>query len=50
MSYSRWPAIRRKPSQAANRALPHSMFESFPPVEFAPPQAEEAKAATGLFN
>jgi catechol 2,3-dioxygenase len=47
--------IRYEPQQGSNvfyknNALPHSMFESFPPVEFAPPEAEEAKAATGLFN
>ena len=47
--------IRFEPQQGSNvfyknNALPHSMFESFPPVDFAPPQAEEAKAATGLFT
>jgi catechol 2,3-dioxygenase len=47
--------VRFEPQQGSNvfyknNALPHSMFESFPPVEFAPPQADEAKAATGLFN
>jgi catechol 2,3-dioxygenase len=47
--------VRYEPQQGSNvfyknNALPHSMFESFPAVEFAPPQAEEAKAATGLFN
>ena len=26
------------------------MFESFPPVEFAPPEAEEAKAADGALQ
>ena len=33
-----------------NGSLPHSMFESFPPVDFAPPECEDAKAATGLFT
>jgi catechol 2,3-dioxygenase len=47
--------VRFEPQQGSNvfyknNALVPSMFESFPPVEFAPPQAEEAKAATGLFN
>ena len=47
--------VRFEPQQGSNvfyknNALPPSMFESFPPVEFAPPQAEEARAATGLFN
>ena len=47
--------VRYEPQQGSNvfyknNALPHSMFESFPPVEFAPPQVEEAKTATGLFN
>jgi catechol 2,3-dioxygenase len=47
--------VRFEPQQGSNvfyknNALPPSMFESFPPVEFAPPRAEEAKAATGLFH
>jgi catechol 2,3-dioxygenase len=47
--------VRFEPQQGSNvfyknTTLPHSMFESFPPVEFAPAQAEEAKGATGLFN
>jgi catechol 2,3-dioxygenase len=47
--------VRFEPQQGSNvfyknAALPHSMFESFPPVEIAPLEAEEAKAATGLFN
>ena len=29
--------------------MPHSMFESFPPVELAPADQGEAAAATGLF-
>ena len=33
-----------------NGSLPHSMFESFPPVDFTPPESEVAKAATGLFT
>ena len=47
--------VRFEPQQGSNvfyknNHLPPSMFESFPLVEFAPPEAEEAKAATGLFN
>jgi catechol 2,3-dioxygenase len=47
--------VRFEPQQGSNvfyknNVLPMSMFESFPPVEFAPPQAEKAKAATGLFH
>jgi catechol 2,3-dioxygenase len=47
--------VRFEPQQGSNvfyknNALPHSMFESFPPVEFAPPEAEKAKAGTGLFT
>ena len=50
-----YDTVRFEPQQGSNvfyknGALPHSMFESFPPVEFAPPEAEEAKAATGLFT
>jgi catechol 2,3-dioxygenase len=50
-----YETIRFEPQQGSNvfyknNALPHSMFESFPPVDFAPPQAAEAKAATGLFT
>lgn len=47
--------VRYEPQQGSNvfyknNALPHSMFESFPPVEFSAPEAEEHKAATGLFH
>jgi catechol 2,3-dioxygenase len=50
-----YETVRFEPQQGSNvfyknNALPHSMFESFPPVAFAPPEAEEAKATTGLFN
>ena len=50
-----YATVRFEPQQGSNvfyrnNALPHSMFESFPAVEIAPPQAEEAKAATGLFS
>lgn len=47
--------VRFEPQQGSNVfyknvALPHSMFESFPPVELAPDEVEEAKAGTGLFT
>lgn len=47
--------VRFEPQQGSNvfyknAALPHSMFESFPPVELAPDEADAAKAATGLFT
>jgi catechol 2,3-dioxygenase len=50
-----WETVRFEPQQGSNvfyknLGMPHSMFESFPAVAFAPPEAEEAKAATGLFN
>lgn len=50
-----WETVRFEPHQGSNvfyknLGMPHSMFESFPPVEFSPPEAEEAKSATGLFN
>jgi catechol 2,3-dioxygenase len=46
--------VRFEPQQGSNvfyknAALPHSMFESFPPVDLAPETVEETKAATGLF-
>ena len=47
--------MRYEPHQGSNvfyknLGLPHSMFESFPPVEMTHEKAEETKAATGLFN
>ncbi len=50
-----WEPVRFEPKQGSNvfyknLAMPHSMFESFPPVEVAPASAEETKAATGLFT
>jgi catechol 2,3-dioxygenase len=50
-----YETVRFEPQQGSNvfyknSALPPSMFESFPPVAFAPPEAEEAKTATGLFH
>ena len=50
-----WQAVRYEPQQGSNvfyknLGMPHSMFESFPPVDFTPDAAEEAQAATGLFN
>jgi catechol 2,3-dioxygenase len=47
--------VRFEPQQGSNvfyknASLPHSMFESFPPVDFTPPEMEEAKTATGLFT
>jgi catechol 2,3-dioxygenase len=47
--------VRFEPQQGSNvfyrnLSMPHSMFESFPPAELAPPDVEEAKAATGLFT
>jgi catechol 2,3-dioxygenase len=32
-----------------NLSMPHSMFESFPPVEVSDEQAQQAKRSTGLF-
>ena len=50
-----WQTVRYEPQQGSNvfyknLSMPPSMFESFPPVEFAPDAANEAQAATGLFN
>jgi catechol 2,3-dioxygenase len=50
-----WQPVRFEPHQGSNvfyknLGMPHSMFESFPLVEIAAEQAEETKAATGLFN
>lgn len=49
-----WEPVRFEPDQGSNvfyknLAMPHSMFESFPPVELAAEEAEAAKSATGLF-
>jgi hypothetical protein len=33
-----------------NLGMPHSMFESIPPTEMSHQQADEAEAATGLFD
>ncbi|MEN3279038.1 MAG: catechol 2,3-dioxygenase [Solirubrobacteraceae bacterium] len=50
-----WEPVRYEPQQGSNvfyknLAMPHSMFESFPPVELAPVDAGGAKTATGLFT
>jgi len=50
-----WKTVRFEPQAGSNvfyrnLGMPHSMFESFPPVEFKPEDAQEAKAATGLFQ
>ena len=50
-----WQTVRYEPQQGSNvfyknLDMPHSMFESFPPVGLAPEAAEEAKQATGLFT
>ena len=50
-----YETVRFEPQQGSNvfyknGSLPHSMFESFPPVDFTPPESEDAKAATGLFT
>jgi catechol 2,3-dioxygenase len=50
-----WQTVRYEPQQGSNvfyknLGMPHSMFESFPPVAFTPEEAEETKAATGLFQ
>jgi catechol 2,3-dioxygenase len=50
-----WEPVRFEPQQGSNvfyknLSMPHSMFESFPPVDFTPPEASEAKTATGLFT
>src|SRR6266542_1309115 len=50
-----WTPVRFEPDQGSNviyknRGMPHSMFESFPPVDLAAPEETAAKATTGLFN
>ena len=50
-----WETVRYEPQQGSNvfyktLSMPHSMFESFPAVDFTPPDMEEAKSATGLFT
>jgi catechol 2,3-dioxygenase len=50
-----WQTVRFEPQQGSNvfyrnLGMPHSMFESFPPVEITAEEAEETKAATGLFQ
>lgn len=50
-----WEPVRFEPQQGSNvfyknLGMPHSMFESFPPAEMAAEQADETKAATGLFT
>jgi catechol 2,3-dioxygenase len=50
-----WQPVRFEPQQGSavfyrNLAMPHSMFESFPPVALAAEAAGSAKAATGLFT
>ena len=50
-----WETVRYEPQQGSNvfyknLSMPHSMFESFPPIEIAAEHAEETKAATGLFE
>jgi catechol 2,3-dioxygenase len=49
-----WETVRYEPDQGSNvfyrnLALPHSMFESFPPVDLPPSEQRDAEAATGLF-
>jgi catechol 2,3-dioxygenase len=49
-----WEPVRFEPDQGSNvfyknLAMPHSMFESFPPVDLTQDEVESAKAATGLF-
>jgi len=50
-----WEPVRYEPQQGSNvfyrnLAMPHSMFESFPPVEIPAPEQQDATAATGLFT
>jgi len=50
-----WEPVRYEPQQGSNvfyrnLAMPHSMFESFPPVELSPADAGSAKATSGLFT
>ena len=50
-----WTPVRYEPQQGSNvfyrnLAMPHSMFESFPPVELSPEDAGSAKATSGLFT
>jgi catechol 2,3-dioxygenase len=50
-----WTPVRFEPDQGSNvfyknLGMPHSMFESFPPVELEAPAQDDAKATTGLFN
>jgi catechol 2,3-dioxygenase len=50
-----WEPVRFEPEQGSNvffrnLAMPHSMFECFPPGTLAGAQAEGAIASTGLFN
>lgn len=50
-----WQPVRFEPQQGSNvfyknHSLPHSMFESFPPVEMQPDAVAQAKSTTGLFT
>ena len=50
-----WQTVSYEPHQGSNvvcknLGMPQSMFESFPPVGFAPAAAGDAHAATGLFT
>ena len=49
-----WETVRYEPQQGSNvfyknLSMPHSMFESFPPVAISDDQAQEAERRTGLF-
>jgi catechol 2,3-dioxygenase len=50
-----WTPVRFEPDQGSNvfyknLGMPHSMFESFPPVDLDAPEEQAAKTTTGLFN
>jgi catechol 2,3-dioxygenase len=50
-----WEPVRYEPQQGSNvfyknLTMPHSMFESFPPVAFEPPKEAEATEKMGLFT
>ncbi len=50
-----WEPVRYEPQQGSNvfyrnLAMPHSMFESFPPVPLPPAEHDAAQDATGLFT
>src|SRR5579871_1448031 len=50
-----WEPVRYEPAQGSNvfyrnLAMPHSMFESFPPAPLPPADRDAAQEATGLFT